>query len=159
MIDEQGAQLGVLSTREAIQLAEDRGLDLVEVAPQATPPVCKIIDYGKYLYEIKKQQQRAKKKQTVIKMHEIKFGVRTDDHDLDHKIRKIEEFLEEGDKVKATVFYKGRETQYKELGMRVLTKVSDRLKEKVEVESPPRYEGRLLFMILAPSKGLTSKKK
>lgn len=159
VIDENGAQLGILSTPQAISVALEKGLDLVEVAPQATPPVCKIIDYGKYLYELKKQQQRAKKKQTVIKMHEMKFGVRTEDHDLEHKLRKIGEFLAEGDKVKATVQYRGRELQYKEMGMKILGKVAERLKDISAVEQAPKFEGKTLFMILTSSKSLTPKKK
>lgn len=159
MVDEEGTQIGVLSTREAIHLAEERGLDLVEIAPQASPPVCKIIDYGKFLYQLKKQERDARKKQTTIKMHEMKFGVRTEDHDLGHKIKKMEEFLSEGDKVKATVFFKGRETQYKDLGAKILEKVQERLKEIAIVEQLPKSEGRMLFMIFGPAKSLTSKKK
>jgi len=138
-------------------MAEEVGLDLVEIAPQAKPPVCKIIDYGKYLYDINKQKKKAKKKQKMVKMHEVKFGVKTEEHDIAHKMRKIEEFLGEGDKVKATVFYKGRQMRYRELGKGVLTKVAKRLEGKGEVEQAPRYEGRTLFMILIPSKSLTSK--
>lgn len=152
MIDETGKQLGIIPTREALALAQDRELDLVEVAPQAKPPVCKIIDYGKYLYEMKKQAKMAKKKQTIIKMHEIKFGVRTDEHDLQHKLRKVREFLEDGDKVKATVFFRGREARHRDLGRLVLDKVTEKLKDIAEIEQRPKFEGRTLFMVIAPLK-------
>lgn len=159
VIDETGEQRGILPIKEALHLAEEKGLDLVEIAPQATPPVCKVVDYGKYLYDLKKQQKKAKKKQKIIRLHEMKFGARTEEHDLSHKLRKIEEFLDEGDKVKMTVFFKGRQMQYREMGMALLNKVAERLKEIAVIELPARYEGRILFMVIAPNKPLTSKKK
>lgn len=139
---------------QALDLAYQGGLDLVEIAPQANPPVCKIIDYGKYLYEIKKQQQKAKKKQVVIRLHEIKFGVRTNDHDLGHKLRKIEEFLNEGDRVKATVIFRGREMEHRDLGKIVLDKVAEKLKDIGTIELAPKFEGKTLFLVLAPIKAI-----
>ncbi len=152
VINEDGQQVGVLPIKEALSLAESHGLDLVEIAPQAKPPVCKIIDYGKYMYELKKEQQRAKKKQVIIKLHEIKFGIMTDDHDMDHKMRKIEEFLAEGDKVKLTVMFRGRELEHKELGKIVLDKVVQKLKDIAVVEQLLKLEGRALFTVVTPQK-------
>ncbi|OGP04673.1 MAG: translation initiation factor IF-3 [Deltaproteobacteria bacterium GWA2_38_16] len=133
-------------------MAMDQGLDLVEVAPQAKPPVCKIIDYGKYLYELKKEQQKAKKKQVVIKLHEIKFGIGTDEHDIDHKLRKIHEFLTKGDKVKLTVVFRGREMEHKELGKIVLDKITEKLKDIAVIEQMPKQEGKMLFSVVAPAR-------
>ena len=151
--------MGVLPVKEALSLAESQGLDLVEIAPQAKPPVCKIIDYGKYMYELKKEQQRAKKKQIVIKLHEIKFGIMTDDHDMDHKMRKIQEFLSEGDKVKLTVMFRGRELEHKELGKIVLDKVVEKLKDIAVIEQLPKQEGRALFTVVGPQKVAVAKRK
>lgn len=150
LIDETGQQIGVVPIREALQLAMDRGLDLIEIAPQIKPPVCKILDYGKYLYEQKKEQQRAKKKQTVIKLHEIKFGISTNDYDLNHKKKKVEEFIAEGDKVKLTVVFYGREMEHKDLGKIILDKMLEKLKDITVVEMPAKLEGRTLFAIVAP---------
>ncbi|MBI4040672.1 MAG: translation initiation factor IF-3 [Deltaproteobacteria bacterium] len=152
VIGPDGGQLGVLALREALSKAEEYGLDLVEVAGQVTPPVCKIIDYGKYKYEQKKDQQRSKKKQTVIKLKEIKFGIMTDDHDIEHKLRKIREFLDEGDKVRLTVFFKGRQMMHQDLGKKVLDKVAQKLNDVATVEQSATFEGRNLFMILIPSR-------
>lgn len=139
-----------MPTREAIQMAFERGLDLVEIAPNVKPPVCKIMDYGKYLYALKKEQQKAKKKQVIIKVHEIKFGISTDDNDLGHKQKKVEEFITEGDKVKLTVVFHGREMEHKELGKIVLDKMLEKLKDIAVVEQPPKLEGRTLFAIVIP---------
>jgi len=159
VINEEGQQIGILPVKEALSLAESQGLDLVEIAPQAKPPVCKIIDYGKYMYELKKEQQRAKKKQIVIKLHEIKFGIMTDDHDMDHKMRKIQEFLSEGDKVKLTVMFRGRELEHKELGKIVLDKVVEKLKDIAVIEQLPKQEGRALFTVVGPQKVVAVKRK
>lgn len=150
MIDEEGKQVGVIPTKEALQMAGERGLDLVEIAPNVKPPVCKIMDYGKYLYALKKEQQKARKKQVIIKLHEIKFGISTDDNDLGHKQRKVEEFIAEGDKVKLTVVFRGREMEHKELGKIVLDKVVEKLKDIAVVEQLPKLEGRTLFAIVMP---------
>ena len=159
VINEEGQQIGILPVKEALSLAESQGLDLVEIAPQAKPPVCKIIDYGKYMYELKKEQQRAKKKQIVIRLHEIKFGIMTDDHDMEHKMRKIEEFLSEGDKVKLTVMFRGRELEHKELGKIVLDKLVEKLKDIAVVEQLPKLEGRALFTVVGPQRVITAKRK
>ena len=158
VINEEGQQIGILPVKEALSLAESQGLDLVEIAPQAKPPVCKIIDYGKYMYELKKEQQRAKKKQIVIRLHEIKFGIMTDDHDMEHKMRKIEEFLSEGDKVKLTVMFRGRELEHKELGKIVLDKLVEKLKDIAVVEQLPKLEGRALFTIVGSQRVITAKR-
>lgn len=151
--------MGILPVQQALDLAYQSGLDLVEIAPQANPPVCKIIDYGKYLYEIKKQQQKARKKQVVIKLHEIKFGVRTNDHDLEHKLRKIGEFLDEGDRVKTTVVFRGREMEHKDLGKIMLDKVAVKLEGIATIEQIPKLEGKMLFMVFAPVKAAKKEKK
>ncbi len=126
------------------------GLDLIEISPTAKPPVCKIADYGKFKYERKKEEHKAKRKQVIIKLHEIKFGIMTDDHDLDHKHRKIIEFLNEGDKVKLTVMFRGREIEHKDLGKIVLDKMLEKLKDIAAVEHPPKVEGRALFTVIIP---------
>lgn len=159
VIGEEGEQIGIMPAAQALDLAYQKGLDLVEIAPQANPPVCKIIDYGKYLYEIKKQQQKARKKQVVIKLHEIKFGVRTNDHDLDHKLRKIGEFLDEGDRVKTTVVFRGREMEHRDLGKIVLDKIAEKLEAIGTIEQAPKMEGKTLFMVFSPIKAAKKEKK
>ena len=159
VIDSEGNQLGVLPTKEAIKKAQEVGLDLVEVAPMAKPPVCKITDYGKYKYEQKKDQKKAKQKQQHIKLHEIKFGIATDEHDIEHKLRKIKEFLAEGDKVKASVFFRGRQMMHKDLGKKVLDNVAQKLNDIATVEQTPKFEGRNLFMVFGPLKEASKGKK
>lgn len=148
VIGPEGEQLGVLQLEAALAKAAEYGLDLVEVSPMAKPPVCKIMDYGKHKYQEKKRANEAKKKQTVVKLKEIKFRPKTEEHDYAFKTRQIREFLEEGNKAKITVMFRGREITHRELGSAVLKRIETDLKEIAIVEQPPRLEGRLLFMIL-----------
>ncbi len=150
VIGSDGQQLGVLSTDQALRLAEDQGLDLVEIAPNVKPPVCKIIDYGKYKYQQAKKLQESKKHQTVIHVKEVKFRPTTDDHDFEFKVRHILRFVEQGDKAKVTVVFKGREMAYLTQGKAMLNKVLEKVQETVSVEVPPKMEGRNMFMVVAP---------
>jgi len=150
VIDQDGKQLGVLPTIEAMRLAREAGLDLVEISPTASPPVCKILDYGKYKYELKKKAQEAKKKQIVVKLKEVKLRPNTDEHDFQFKLNHIKRFLEEGDKAKITVVFKGREMAYQELGRQVMSRILEELKAQAKVEHPPSMEGKSLIMVLAP---------
>lgn len=138
-----------MSVPEALEQAEAIGLDLVEVAPNAKPPVCKIMDYGKYLYEEKKKSQEAKKRQTQIQVKEIKFRPRTDDHDLETKVKHIRRFIEDGDRCKVTVFFRGREMAHKDRGQIVLDRVVEMLMDIAKVEQASRVEGRTMFLLLA----------
>ena len=141
---------GVVSSREAIRLAEQAGLDLVEISPNAEPPVCKIMDYGKYKYEIQKKAAEQRKKQKVIVIKEIKLRPTIDKHDLDVKIRAVHKFIEEGDKVKFTLKFRGREISHQEIGMKLLEQIQADLLETVKIEVSPRMEGRQLVMMVAP---------
>jgi translation initiation factor IF-3 len=152
VIGEDGEQLGVMETREAIRSAREKGLDLVEVAPQAEPPVCRIIDFGKFQYEAKKKANEAKKKQVVITVKEVKFRPGTDDHDYDYRMKHAREWLTDGDKVKATIWFRGREMTHRELGARILEKLEKDLLDIAEVEARPRMEGNQMFIILAPKR-------
>jgi len=152
LIDEDGSQLGVMSLRDALAKAEDRGLDLVEVAPHAKPPVCRIMDYGKFKYEQSKKAQEAKKKQTFIQVKEIKMRPRTDVHDLNVKKKKIRQFLEAGNKVKVTVRFRGREIVHSGQGAEVLKKIADEMSDIAVPEHMATMEGRTMNMILAPKK-------
>jgi translation initiation factor IF-3 len=141
----------------AIAKAAEYGLDLVEVSPMAKPPVCKIMDYGKFKYEAKKKANEAKKKQTVVKLKEVKFRPKTEEHDYNFKVRAVREFLAEGNKARITVMFRGREITHREIGQAILTRIGNELKESAIIEQSPRLEGRLLFMILAPNpRGLQS---
>ena len=142
--------VGVVSLRDALLAAEDAGLDLVEIAPQAEPPVCKILDYGKYKYEAQKKAAEARKKQKIIEVKEIKLRPNIDDNDYDVKMRSARRFLEEGDKVKVTLRFRGREMAHQDLGMNVLVRVRDELDELAKVEQMPKLEGRQMVMVLAP---------
>ncbi len=142
--------IGVVSLRDALLAAEDAGLDLVEVAPQAEPPVCKILDYGKFKYEAQKKANEARKKQKIIEVKEIKLRPNIDDNDYDVKMRSARRFLEEGDKVKVTLRFRGREMAHQDLGMNVLVRVRDELNELAKVEQMPKLEGRQMVMVLAP---------
>lgn len=142
--------VGVMSSREALSIAEGRGLDLIEIAPNATPPTCKIMDYGKYKYENKKKEKEAKKKQTVITIKEIQVRPRTDDHDIEVKVRNARRFLLEGDKVKINLRFMGREMAHQEFGMKTLKKVQEMLMDVALVETPPKMEGKQAFLLLAP---------
>lgn len=142
--------VGVVSLRDALMAAEDAGLDLVEIAPQAEPPVCKILDYGKYKYEAQKKAAEARKKQKIIEVKEIKLRPNIDDNDYGVKMRAARRFLEEGDKVKVTMRFRGREMAHQDLGMNVLVRVRDELDELSKVEQMPKLEGRQMVMVLAP---------
>jgi translation initiation factor IF-3 len=135
----------------ALAKAAEFGLDLVEVSPMAKPPVCKIMDYGKFKYETKKKANEAKKKQTVVKLKEVKFRPKTEEHDYNFKTKAVREFLAEGNKARITVMFRGREITHREIGQAILTRIANELKEIAVVEQSPRLEGRLLFMILAPN--------
>jgi translation initiation factor IF-3 len=150
VIGSDGAQLGILSLKKALELAGQEELDLVEVAPNADPPVCKIMDYGKFKYQQNKRSQEAKKKQTVIQVKEVKIRPKTDEHDLQVKIRHIKRFLGQKDKAKVTILFRGREIAYADQGERVLERVREELKDEAVVEQPPKMEGRNMVMILAP---------
>lgn len=152
VIDEQGTQLGVMPTREALALARERGLDLVEVAANARPPVCKILDYGKLKYSKKKKNQEAKKKQVVVTVKEIQLRPRTEEHDLETKFRHIAEFLMRGDKVKITVMFRGREVAYAQQGQDMLMRIVESVKEYAAPEQHPKLEGRRMIMVLGPTK-------
>ena len=150
VIGHDGQQLGIIPIRKALELAALEHLDLVEVAPNADPPVCKIMDYGKFKYQQNKRSQEAKKKQTVIQVKEVKIRPKTDEHDLQVKIRHIKRFLSQKDKAKVTILFRGREIAYSDQGFKVLERIKEELKEEVVIEQQPRMEGRNLIMILAP---------
>lgn len=150
VIDEDGTMLGIFSPLEALRMAEAKGLDLIEIAPTAKPPTCKITDYGKYKYEAKKKEHQARKNQTVIVIKEIQLRPRTDQHDLDVKLRHARRFLTEGDKVKVNLRFYGREMAHQELGVMLLKRVSEALSDIAMVEVPPKMEGRQLFVLFAP---------
>ncbi|MBI9081590.1 MAG: translation initiation factor IF-3 [Pseudodesulfovibrio sp.] len=152
VVDEDGEQLGVLNTREALERAKDKGLDLVEVAPNADPPVCKIMDYGKFKFQQQKKLQEAKRKQTVIKIKEVKFRPKTDENDYQTKLKKIIKFLDGGDRCKVTIFFRGREIVHKDRGVRMLDRVVADTLDVAKVESKPMSEGRTMTMMLAPMK-------
>lgn len=146
-----GEQFGVLPIEAALEKANEFGFDLVEVNPMAKPPVCKIMDYGRFKYEEKKKASEAKKKQVIVHLKEVKLRPKTEEHDYGFKIRNIRRFLEEGNKARVTIMFRGREITHKELGQSVLDEVVGDLKEVAVVEQPPRMEGRQMFMILAPN--------
>jgi translation initiation factor IF-3 len=150
LIDETGQMVGVMSPREALAIAEARGLDLIEIAPNASPPTCKIMDYGKWKYENKKKEKEAKKKQAVITVKEIQVRPRTDDHDIEVKVRHARRFLLEGDKVKVNLRFMGRELAHQEYGMATLKRVENMLMDVALVETPPKVEGKQAFLLLAP---------
>ncbi|WP_207260602.1 translation initiation factor IF-3 [Desulfovibrio sp. Huiquan2017] len=152
VVDDDGEQLGVMATRDALDRAKEKGLDLVEVAPNADPPVCKIMDYGKFKYQQQKKLQEAKKKQTVIKIKEVKFRPKTDEHDYQTKLKNIVKFLEGGDRCKVTIFFRGREIVHKDRGLAMLERVVVDLQDLAKVESKPMSEGRTMTMMLAPVK-------
>jgi translation initiation factor IF-3 len=151
VVNADGEMLGVLDTSEALRMAREANLDLVEVNPKAFPPVCKIMDFGKFKYEEKKRQGEARKRQALIELKEIKIRPKTDDHDIDFKLRHIERFLEEGNKVKITCRFRGREITHPEMAMRQLQLLVERTREIAQVEVEPRMEGRTMTLILAPS--------
>jgi len=150
VIDPDGNQIGIIPTVEALDQAAEFGLDLVEVSPNATPPVCKIMDYGRYRYEQTKKKQEAKKKQSTFQVKEIKVRPKTGEHDLQVKINHIRKFIGRRDKVKVTVIFRGREITLSKLGMAVLEKIAEETEEIALVEQTPKFEGRSLAMILGP---------
>lgn len=153
VIDENGKQIGIMNTEKALALAQERGVDLVEVSPAATPPVCRLMDYGKFRYLQKKKQQEAKKRQQVIEVKEIKLRPLIDRHDLENKLRSAREFLSEGNKVKFNVFFRGREIAHPEIAEELLRRIIENLGDKARVESPPALDGRRMVMVIAPSAG------
>lgn len=152
LIDAEGQQVGITSTREALRAAEEVGLDLVEISPTAKPPVCRIMDYGKYLFEISKKQAEAKKKQKQIQVKELKFRPTTEEGDYQVKLRNLTRFLEHGDKVKITLRFRGREVAHQELGMKILERLQQDTVEFGIVEQHAKREGRQLMMVLSPKK-------
>jgi translation initiation factor IF-3 len=150
LIDNTGDNKGVVDFQTAIGLAEAAGLDLVEISPNTTPPVCKILDYGKYKYQAQKKAAEARKKQKVVEIKEIKLRPMIDDHDYQVKMRSMERFFEEGDKVKVTLRFRGREMAHQELGVNLLNRVKKDTGPIAKVESEPRFEGRQMIMVLAP---------
>ena len=143
-------QLGIVPIKEALATANDMGLDLVEVSPKTSPPVCRIMDYGKYKYQMKKKLHEARKKQSIIHIKEVKLRPKIEEHDLQFKLRHIERFLKEGDKVKVTIMFRGREITRKELGLAILERLIEETKELGTVDQSPKQEGRNLVMFLSP---------
>ncbi|OGQ13405.1 MAG: translation initiation factor IF-3 [Deltaproteobacteria bacterium RBG_16_71_12] len=152
VIADDGAQLGILPTDEAMRRAEEKGLDLVEVQPMARPPVCKIMDYGKFKYQQKRKAAEQKHNQKVIEVKEVKFRPKTGKHDFDTKVRHLREFLAEGDKAKVTIMFRGREIVHPEIGHDVLKRVAEAVGDVAMIELAPRMEGRSMFMVVAPAK-------
>ena len=150
LIDENGENVGVVTPSRAMMMAEDAGLDLVEISPNANPPVCKIMDFGKFKYEQQKRESEARKKQKIIEVKEVKFRPNTDKHDYDVKMRNVFKFLENGDKVKVTMRFRGREMAHQELGRDLLLRVADDTKETGKVENMPKMEGRQMIMMIGP---------
>ena len=150
LIDAEGQNQGVVATFEALRMAEEQGLDLVEVAPQAQPPVCKIMDYGKFKFLEQKKAAEARKKQKTIEIKEIKLRPAIDDHDYEVKSKAMRRFFEEGDKVKITLRFRGREMAHQDIGLRLLAKVKEDMVDVAKVESEPALEGRQMVMLLAP---------
>ena len=150
LIDQEGEMIGVMTAREAMQRAFEVGLDLLEISPNAVPPVCKITDYGKFKYEQQKKANEARKKQKVVEIKEIKVRPNIDDHDYDVKMRQMKGFIGEGDKVKVTLRFRGREMAHQDLGIKVLERIRVELGETIKVEQMPRLENRQMIMVLAP---------
>jgi translation initiation factor IF-3 len=150
VIDGDGKQVGILPLKEAMKLAEERGLDLVEVAPNSQPPVCRIMNYGKYKYQQNKRIQEARKHQTVIHVKEVKVRPRTEEHDFQFKLRHVKRFLGEGNRVKISILFRGREIAHPEFGKEMLNRFVEGLKDLTVIEQAPRLEGRNMVMILAP---------
>jgi translation initiation factor IF-3 len=157
VIDDTGAQLGIMPPPQALALARSKGLDLVEVAAAATPPVCRIMDFGKYQYQEQKRTREARKHQKVIEVKEIKFRPKVDEHDYQFKKKHIERFLADGDKVKATIFFRGREMAHPEIGLRILERLLDELSNEAIAENMPRREANTMHVILAKKPGSGAK--
>ncbi len=152
LIDDQNNQLGVLSLDAALRIANEKGLDLVEVAPQASPPVCRLMDYGRYKFETVKREKDQRRKQNVIKLKEMKLRPKVAEHDFQTKFKGLRQFLEAGEKVKVTIMFRGREMVHQEIGRKILERVADDAKPFAVIERQPLLEGKNLFMILAPSR-------
>jgi len=152
LISEDGGLIGIVGIREALDIAEKRDLDLVEISPNANPPVCKIIDYGKFKYEQQKREKINKKKQHVITVKEVRFRPHTDTHDIQTKVRKIREFIEDGDRVKISVMFRGREMAHQEMGLDTINKVIALLEDVAKIDKAPKQEGRFLTAYLAAKK-------
>ena len=150
-IDQNGEQLGIIDIDDALGRAESAGYDLVEVQPNVDPPVCKILDYGKYKYEAQKRANEAKRKQKVVDVKEIKFRPNIDEHDYQVKMRSVRKFIDSGDKVKVTLRFRGREMAHQELGVQVLQRIREEMSEATKVEAMPKLEGRQMVMVLAPA--------
>ena len=150
VIGSEGNNLGVMQLKQAIQLAKDEGLDLIEISPNANPPVCKIMDMGKYKYDLQKKANQAKKKQKIVSLKEIKLRPGTETHDYNFKIKNAKKFIGKGDKVKFTVRFKGREMQHTELGKELMKKIIEETKDIAKVESEPKFEGKQMVMIIQP---------
>lgn len=152
LIDDQGNQIGIIPTREALEMARERGLDLVEVAPNAVPPVCRLMDYGKFRYEQSRKERESRKSQHVTRVKEVRIEPKIGDHDLETKGRQAARFLEAGDKVKLSVLFRGRSITHPELGRELLDQLQEQLKDIGTVEQTPRMEGRTMTMYLAPAR-------
>ena len=152
LIGDDGKQIGIVGIREALDIAEKSGLDLVEISPNANPPVCKIIDYGKFKYEQQKREKKNKKKQHVINVKEVRFRPHTDTHDINTKVRKIREFIENGDRVKLSIMFRGREMAHQEIGMETMQHVISLVEDIAKIDKAPRQEGRFLTAFLAAKK-------
>jgi translation initiation factor IF-3 len=157
LIDEEGQQVGIVNAQQALDMARSKGYDLVEVAPEARPPVCKIMDFGKFLYEQSKKAKVAKKKQHTVNLKEMRFRPKTEEHDFNFKLKHVIEFLKQGSKVKVYVEFRGREMVHKELGVNILNRVKGALAELAEPESESLMEGRRLSIVFAPKKEIISK--
>ncbi|MGH2587239.1 MAG: translation initiation factor IF-3 [Dehalococcoidia bacterium] len=157
LIDDEGGQIGVVPVAEALQMARDKGLDLVEVAPNAVPPVCRILDYGKFKYEQSKKEREARKHQHNVVLREVRMKPKIDDHDVNVRMRTVEKLLKEGDKVKVSVMFRGREVTHPEIGRALLNRIYDRVKDLGTVEKQPSMEGRFMTMILAPGQAKPAK--
>jgi translation initiation factor IF-3 len=152
VIGADGEMVGILSREEALALADESGMDLVEIQPTADPPVCRVMDYGKFKFELQKKANAAKKKQKVVEIKELKFRPTTDDGDYNIKLRNLRRFLEEGDKVKVNIRFKGREMSHQELGLEMAKRIETDLADEVIIEQRPRLEGRQMIMMIAPKK-------
>jgi len=150
LIDEDGTMVGITSTYEAIKMAREKELDLVEVSPKAVPPVARIMDYGKFKYQTAKRAAEAKKKQTIIQVKEMKLGLKIEEHDLEFKLKHLRDFLSEGDKVKITIMFRGREVLHRDKGEQLAVKVIDALKDVSDVEQKPKFDGRNIIIVFAP---------
>ena len=152
LIDDEGNQVGIIATRDALEMARERGLDLVEVAPNAVPPVCRLMDYGKFRYEQSRKERESRRNQHVVELKEVRLSPKIDDHDLDTKGRQAAKFLGEGDKVKLTVRFRGREMAHTDIGMGLLVQLAEQLRSSGTVELAPKMEGRAMSMVVAPLK-------